>query len=292
MNRTLVLLAVALVFLGGCAALQSAGVFGAAAPTPEEARAADERVAMDELRTELAGAYIARIQAASSPGREITLVLYPDGTARLHTDYRNNEMPVIELGNWSLVDQAGESSRAGNTLSAAAVALMLNGSRERVYEQPESLVFGVSEIGQAATQLRTVEYDPARYGEEGLLLSRYNPEPTPSISGTGWQLVEIQMMNNRVFVPTAPERYTAEFAPDGSFSASADCNRLSGSYADIDSQLLFGPIASTKALCSSGSLYQIYTDAIHASHSYVLEAGELYISFGPDSGILRFAPTR
>lgn len=295
MNRVLVLLSVSLLLLSGCAALQSAGVFGSAGPASEEDRAADERAGLDELRTELAGAYVARIPAASSAGREITLVLYPDGTARLHTDYRNNEMPVIELGSWSLLHQDAEgvlSEEDSKEVPDATLVLRLEGSRGLVYEQPEGLVFAVREDGQAATQLRTVEYDPARYGEEGLQLNRYNRDPTPSISGTGWQLVEIQMMNDRVFVPTAPERYTAEFSTEGRFTARADCNRLSGSYADIDSQLLFGPIASTKALCSSGSLYQIYTDAFHAAHSYVLEAGELYLAFGPDSGILKFAPAQ
>ncbi len=292
MNRTLVLLAVALVFLGGCAALQSAGVFGAAAPTPEEARAADERATLDKQHAELAGAYLAQVPAASAPRREIILVLYADGTARLHTDYRNNEMPVIEHGGWSLSSQGEESSSAESPVSEATLVLLLEGSRKLVYDQPERLVFGVSEIGQAGTQLRTVEYDPARYGEEGLQLNRYNRDPTPTLSGTGWQLVEIQMMNDRVFVPAAAELYTAQFGSDGSFSARADCNRLSGSYADIDSQLLFGPLASTKALCSSESLYQIYTDAFHAAHSYVLEAGDLYLAFGPDSGILKFAPAQ
>jgi len=281
MNRVLVLTAVALVLLSGCAAVRSSWVSSTARPTPEARRPGGEQ-AQDELQAKLAGAYTARIPAASSPGREIILVLYADGTARLHTDFRNNEMPVIELGSWSGIALAEGSP------PAATLELILTGTRERAYEQSERLVFGVSEGGQADTELTALEYDPARYGEEGLQLSRYNQDPTPSISGTEWQLVEIHMMNDRVIVPEAPGLYTARFADDGRFAARADCNRLSGSYADIDSQLLFGPLASTKALCASGSLYQIYTDAFNAAHSYVIEAGELYLSFGPDSGILRF----
>ncbi|MCA1755251.1 MAG: META domain-containing protein [Spirochaeta sp.] len=282
MNRVLVLTAIALVLLSGCAALQSALVSSTARPTPEARRPGGEQ-AQDELQAEPAGAYSARIPAtASFPGREIILVLYANGTARLHTDFRNNEMPVIELGSWSGI------ALAEGAPPAATLELILTGSRERAYEQSERLVFGVSEGGQADTELTALEYDPTRYGEEGLQLSRYNREPTPSISGTEWQLVEIRMMNDRVIVPEAPGLYTARFAGDGGFAARADCNRLSGSYADIDSQLLFGPLASTKALCASGSLYQIYTDALNAAHSYVIEAGELYLSFGPDSGILRF----
>lgn len=295
MNRVLVLLSVSFLLLSGCAALQSSGVFGNARPASEEARAADERAALKRRQAELSGAYLAEVPAASAPRREIILVLYADGAARLHTDFRNNEMPVIELGSWSLSHQAAEGVLAEEDREDApdvALVLRLEGSRELAYEQPERLVFAVREVGQAGTQLTTVEYDPSRYGKEGLQLNRYNRDPTPSISGTAWQLVEIQMMNDRVFVPTAPERYTAEFSTGGRFSARADCNRLSGSYADIDSQLLFGPIASTKALCSTDSLYQIYTDAFHAVHSYVLEAGDLYLAFGPDSGILKFAPAQ
>ncbi|TVR93213.1 MAG: META domain-containing protein [Spirochaetaceae bacterium] len=285
MNRVLVLTTAALVLLSGCTALQSALVSSTARPTPET-RPPEREPAREELQTELVGAYIARVPAASSPGREITLVLYADGTARLHTDFRNNEMPVIELGSWSVVDLAADAP------PEATLELILTRGRQRVYEQPERVVFGVSELGQPGTLLTALEYDRARFGEEGLQLERYNREPTPSISGTEWQLVEIQMMNDRVFVPQTPSHYTAQFASEGSFSARADCNRLSGSYADIDSQLLLGPIASTKALCPAGSLYEIYTNAIHAAHSYVLQDGEFYLSFGPDSGIMRFEPVQ
>ena len=283
MNRVLILTAAALLLLSGCAALQSAFVSSTARPTPE-ARQPELDPAREELQTELAGAYVARIPAASSPGREITLVLYADGTARLHTDFRNNEMPLIELGSWS-----GLAAAEGAT-PAATLELILSGRRERAYGQSERLVFGVSEGGQGGTRLTAHEYDRSRFGEAGVQLERYNREPTPSISGTEWQLVEIQMMNDRVIVPQAPSHYTVLFASDGSFAARADCNRLSGSYADIDSQLLFGPIASTKALCPAGSLYEIYTNAMHAAHSYVLQDGQFFLSFGPDSGILRFEP--
>lgn len=261
------IVAVVAVVLSACASVT------AYTPTPQAVAAAAVPPAQ-ELHSDIAGAYVTQLLSASTPEREIVLVLYRDGSARMQTDLRNNEMPLLEIGTWDVTRLPGRSP-------SALVELTLDRRREGPYAEARRM-----KLVAGNGQLSSVEQDGAAVME----FRRYNRTPTESIAATEWRLEEIQMMNGRILTPSVPEHYTAHFSADGAFSARADCNRLSGAYADIDSQLLLSPLSSTRELCPPGTLYEIYTDALRASHSYVRKNGEFFVSFGPDSGILRFRP--
>jgi heat shock protein HslJ len=115
---------------------------------------------------------------------------------------------------------------------------------------------------------------------------------TAPITGVEWQLQEIQYMNDTVEKPSDPAQYTLMLNGDGSFSAKVDCNTATGNYTLDGSSLKFGPIATTEAACPPGSLADKYVQGLTDATSFVLKDGDLYIAFGPDAGILHFAPTK
>lgn len=90
------------------------------------------------------------LPAASSPGIDVTLVLFDDNTAAMTSDYQNDEAPIIEIGEW--VDNED-----------GTVTLTLTGTILRQYEKPVEIVFEVTDSGLVAT-----EYDVSLYGEAGL----------------------------------------------------------------------------------------------------------------------------
>ncbi|NIR17587.1 MAG: hypothetical protein GWN86_28235, partial [Desulfobacterales bacterium] len=48
----------------------------------------------------LLGKYVAKLRAADSPGRVITLTLEQDNLARMSHDYLNNRPPILQTGTW------------------------------------------------------------------------------------------------------------------------------------------------------------------------------------------------
>lgn len=118
------------------------------------------------------------------------------------------------------------------------------------------------------------------------------PPPVQSLSltGTAWQLVEIQSMNDEAFQPLAVEIYTLGFADDGTLSIRADCNRGSASYEQTGSSLEIGEIALTRAMCRPQSLHNRFIRDLREVRSFVIEAGHLYLATRADGAILEFEP--
>ncbi|MCL4833371.1 MAG: META domain-containing protein [Caldilineaceae bacterium] len=108
--------------------------------------------------------------------------------------------------------------------------------------------------------------------------------------GVVWHLQAIQMMNDEVFTPGQPDAYTLELSADGTAGGQVDCNQFSGSYSLDGSALTFGPLSSTRAMCPEDSLYDRYMQGLGDTNSFVLQDGHLFVAFGPDAGILEFAP--
>lgn len=81
-----------------------------------------------------------------------------------------------------------------------------------------------------------------------------------SITGVVWQWQSLvnQATNVKTTIPD-PDKYTIEFNDDGSFSGTADCNQISGSYSTENGfSITLGP--STLAFCGEASLDQQYLD--------------------------------
>jgi para-nitrobenzyl esterase len=112
-----------------------------------------------------------------------------------------------------------------------------------------------------------------------------------TLSGTSWRLVKISSMDDTEHVPDDPSKYTLTFGADGDATIVADCNRGMGTYtSESRSQLQFGPIASTKALCPPDSLHDVYMVQFEWVRSYVFEDGHLFLATMADGSIIEFEP--
>lgn len=105
--------------------------------------------------TDFAGTYKATLPSASSPGRDVTLILNPDGTVERSTDYLNGEAPIVEIGTWA----SNADGTATVTLTGRADGL--------VYASPDVITFIL-----ARGELIAIDYDLDTYGSEGLQLTR------------------------------------------------------------------------------------------------------------------------
>jgi heat shock protein HslJ len=111
------------------------------------------------------------------------------------------------------------------------------------------------------------------------------------LAGSSWQLVKILSMDDSVDEPEDPQLYRLEFMPDGTASIVADCNRGTGAWtSQAPGQLVFGPIASTKALCPPGSLSEKFLAQFQWVRSYTLKDRHLFLATMADGSIIELEP--
>ena len=116
-------------------------------------------------------------------------------------------------------------------------------------------------------------------------------EKAASLGGTRWRLVQIMSMDDNTYKPDDPSRYTLSFGTDGSMNVLADCNRGKGSWtSESGSQLQFGPIAATMAMCPPESLHDRYLSQFEWVRSYVMKDGHLFLATMADGSIIEFEP--
>jgi heat shock protein HslJ len=120
--------------------------------------------------------------------------------------------------------------------------------------------------------------------------------PAPAgLVGKAWQLTAIteKVPAFQGVVPADQQaNYTITFAADGTFSAKADCNNVSGTFTTPDPNAASGaltivPGASTAAACPEGSLADLYVLGLGNVISYAVENGQLSMTLA-DQGSLSF----
>lgn len=92
--------------------------------------------------------------------------------------------------------------------------------------------------------------------------SEQTPDSTSTITGILWQWQSVTNQNTRetTSVPN-PENYTIEFNEDGTFTGTADCNAISGTYSQEGGfSITLGP--TTLAFCGEASLDTVYLDLL------------------------------
>jgi hypothetical protein len=98
-------------------------------------------------------------------------------------------------------------------------------------------------------------------------------------------------MDDTVYIPDDPAKYTLAFGADGAASIQADCNRGKGSWtSESPGQLQFGPVAATRAMCPPQSLSGQYLAQFEWVRSYVLKDGRLFLATMADGSIVEFEP--
>lgn len=114
-----------------------------------------------------------------------------------------------------------------------------------------------------------------------------------ALGGTSWQLVRFQGGDGAVLTPDDRSKYTLAFSADGVVNARIDCNRGRGGWKSAGpSQIEFGPMAITRAMCPPGSLHDQIVKQLPHVRSYVLKDGRLFLSLMADGGIYEFEPAR
>ena len=100
-----------------------------------------------------------------------------------------------------------------------------------------------------------------------------------------WQLVSLTETNHDSISVGEPQRFTAEFGADGRVSLRADCNRCTGAYTATKGALTVGPMACTRAYCSSAPLDTTFTLLVGGATTWTAEKSSLELR--GDSGLLR-----
>jgi heat shock protein HslJ len=95
--------------------------------------------------------------------------------------------------------------------------------------------------------------------------------------GGFWRLVRLEN-EGQASVELAPsDRFAVEFS-NGRVLATADCNRCSGSYTAAAGTLTVGPLACTRAFCSSAPLDSDFTALLSGAERWSAAAGQLELS--------------
>lgn len=87
-------------------------------------------------------------------------------------------------------------------------------------------------------------------------------------------------------------RYTLQFRADGTFSAQADCNTVSGTYSPADpsgssGNLSLAPGPATIKACEEGSYGDLYITGIGNTAAFAIEGDTLTLTL-VDSGTLEY----
>ena len=121
------------------------------------------------------------------------------------------------------------------------------------------------------------------------------PIPGTGLIGKAWQLTAITLKDPAFqgVVPADQQaNYTIEFRADGTFSARADCNTLSGTYSTADPNTASGDLAlvlgpATLVACADGSYSDLYILALTNTASYAIASNQLTITL-KDQGTLTY----
>ena len=121
------------------------------------------------------------------------------------------------------------------------------------------------------------------------------PSPAAGLTGKAWQLTAITEKTPAFqgVVPADQQAsYTITFNTDGTFSAKADCNTVSGTYNTVDAtaatgDLMLAPETATSAACADGSYSDLYILALGNAASYAIASNQLTITLH-DQGTLTF----
>ena len=124
---------------------------------------------------------------------------------------------------------------------------------------------------------------------------RTPPPASQGLLGYSWQLASISE-KNPAFQGEIPadqrSKYTLELAQDGTFSALADCNTVTGTYTTADASAASGnltitPGAGSAKACPDGSFGDLYTYGLGNVTSYAIAGGKLTLTL-LDDGQLAF----
>ncbi len=125
----------------------------------------------------------------------------------------------------------------------------------------------------------------------GEVVQNFEGEAAPAVMELEmktWEWIEANYSDGETTTPKNPKIFTLTFDGKGRFSATTDCNAMSGNYAADDAVLSFGAIAMTKKFCdgSQEGEFASYFDTTTGYH--FTSKGELILELQYDSGTVTF----
>lgn len=103
-----------------------------------------------------------------------------------------------------------------------------------------------------------------------------------------WTWISTLYNDGKSVIPKKAKSFTLTFKKEGTFSATTDCNSMSGTYAIKGNKISFGQMASTMMYCD-GSQESEFAKMLQESQIYHFTSkGELVFDFKFDSGVFIF----
>lgn len=102
-----------------------------------------------------------------------------------------------------------------------------------------------------------------------------------------WIWEEVRYRTSRSNGPLKQDAFSVSFGGEGKFSATTDCNTLSGTYTMSGKEITFSNIASTKMFCAS-SQEEEFTRLLTSSSAYHFDSGKLVLELQFNGGEVLF----
>ncbi len=125
----------------------------------------------------------------------------------------------------------------------------------------------------------------------GEVVQNFEGEADPSrmtLGMTTWTWIAAYYNDGKEIKPNQPRKFTITFSNDGKFSATTDCNSISGNYTAGANLISFGPIASTKMYCEGSQETDFIALLGNAQSYHFTSKGELILDLKLDSGTVVF----
>jgi heat shock protein HslJ len=93
-----------------------------------------------------------------------------------------------------------------------------------------------------------------------------------------WRLVSLQASGGAVVEVKTPDSFTAHFGSDGRVALVADCNRCNAGYAASRDGIQVGPMACTRAYCTTAPLDTDFAGLVSGAAAWSVEGSELTLT--------------
>ena len=113
--------------------------------------------------------------------------------------------------------------------------------------------------------------------------------PLPTSPVGSWRWVSIVTPVETIQAPVTGQ-YTLVLT-DSSAQGVADCNRMTGKATFTDTQISFGPLATTRMACPPGGLGGRYLQFLNGAAGWFVRNDTLFVDLKVDSGTMRFVKT-
>lgn len=125
----------------------------------------------------------------------------------------------------------------------------------------------------------------------GEVVQDFEGEADPSrmtLSMTTWRWQKVLYNDGREMTPKEEDKFTLTLSQDETFSATTDCNSMSGTYRSTANTITFGSIAMTKMFCEGSEEAEFAALLQNVSGYHFTSKGELILDLASGGGSVIF----